>query len=67
MLYHNRKNLKCNVKAKAKVKNVKVKLDLTKKLYSIFIEAMELLKNNEVVEFVIADINCRLKVVFKDG
>lgn len=67
MLYHNRKNLKCNVKVKAKVKNVKVKLDLTKKRYSIFIEAMELLKNNEVVQFVIADINCRLKVVFKDG
>ena len=67
MLYQNRKNLKCNVKVKAKVKNVKVKLDLTKKRYSIFIEAMELLKNNEVVEFVIADINCRLKVVFKDG
>ena len=58
MFYHSRKNLKLNVK---------VKLDLTKKRYSIFTEAMQLVKNNEAVKFMMADINYRLKVVFKDG
>ena len=58
MFYHSRKNLK---------RNVKVKLDLTKKRYSIFTEAMQLVKNNEVVKFVMADSNCCLKVAFKDG
>ena len=58
MFYHSRKNLK---------RNVKVKLDLTKKRYSIITEVIQLVKNNKVVKFVMADINCRLKVVFKDG
>ena len=58
MFYHSRKNLK---------RNVKVKLVLTKKRYSIFTEAMQLVKYNEAVKFVMTDINCRLKVVFKDG
>ena len=58
MFYHSRKNLK---------RNVKVKLDLTKKRYSIFTEAMQLVKNNDVVKFVMADSNCCLKVAFKDG
>ena len=57
MFHHSRKNLK---------RNVKVKLDLTKKHYLIFTEAMQVVKNNEAVKFVMADINCRLKVVFKD-
>ena len=57
MFYHSRKNLKCNVK---------VKLDLTKKRYLFFTEPMQLVKNNEAVKFVMADITCRLKVVFKD-
>ena len=56
MFYHSRKNLK---------RNVKVKLDLTKK-HLIFTEAMQVVKNNEAVKFVMADISCRLKVVFKD-
>ena len=56
MFHHSRKNLK---------RNVKVKLDLTKK-HLIFTEAMQVVKNNEAVKFVMADINCRLKVVFKD-
>ena len=58
LFHHGRNNLK---------RNVKVKLDLTKKRYSIFTEAMQLVKNTEAVKFVMADINCRLKVVFKDG
>ena len=28
---------------------------------------MQLVKNSEAVKFVMSDINCRLKVVFKDG
>ena len=39
----------------------------TKKHYSIFNEPIELVRNNAVVKFVMADINCRLKVVFKNG
>ena len=58
MFYHIRKNLK---------RNLKVKLDLTKKRYSTFTEAMQLVKNNKAVKFVMTDINYRLKVVFKDG
>ena len=38
MFYHSSKNLK---------RNVKVKLDLTKKRYSIFTKAMQLVKNSE--------------------
>ena len=57
MFYHSRKNLK---------RNVKVKLDLTKKRFLFFTEPMQLVKNNEAVKFVMADITCRLKVVFKD-
>ena len=58
MFYHSTKNLKLNVK---------VKLDLTKKRDSVFTEAMQLVKNNNAVKFVMANINCRLKVVFKYG
>ena len=58
MFYYKRKNLK---------HSVKIKLNLTKTCYSIFTKAMQLVKNNKVVKFVIADINCCLKVVFKDG
>ena len=30
-------------------------------------EAMKLVNNNKVVNFVMADISCCLKVIFKDG
>ena len=46
---------------------MKLKLDLAKNLYPIIMEAMKLVNNNEVLNFVMADINCCLKVVFKDG
>ena len=51
MFHHKRKNLK---------RNAKVKLDVTKKSYSIFAKAVQLVKNNEVVKFVMADIKSRL-------
>ena len=57
MFYHSTKNLKGNVK---------VKLDLTKKCYLIFTEAIQLAKNSEAAKYVMADINCCLKIVFKD-
>ena len=41
-------------------------MDLTKKRYSIFTEAMQLEKNNKAVKFVMAEINCYLKAVFKN-
>ena len=50
MFYHSWKNLK---------RNVKVKLNLTKKHYSIFTKAMQLVKNSKAVKYVMADINCR--------
>ena len=58
MFYQYRRNLK---------HNGKVKLNLTKKGYLIFTEKVQLVKNNEVVKFVMADISCCLKVVFRDG
>ena len=57
MFYYSRKNPK---------RNVEVKLDLTKKCYLIFIEAMQLVKDKKAVKFVVADISCCLKLVFKD-
>ena len=42
-------------------------MDLTEKRYSIFTEAIQLVNNNEAVKFVMADINCRLQVAFRDG
>ena len=58
MFYRSRANLK-NI--------VKLKLDLTKNRYKIFTKAMETVKGYDNVNYVMADINCRLKVVFKDG
>ena len=45
--------------------NVKLKLDLTK--YSTRFLQIETVKRYDNVNYLIVDINCRLKVVFKDG
>ena len=58
MIYRTRANLK---------NNVKLKLDLTKNRYKIFTKAIETVKRYDNVNYVMVDINCRLKVVFKDG
>ena len=58
MIYRTRANLK---------NNVKLKLDLTKNRYKIFTKAIETVKRYDNVNYVMLDINCRLKVVFKDG
>ena len=50
-----------------KLKNAKVRLDLTKKRYKIFTDAIDFVKAYKNVDYVMVDINCRLKVVFKNG
>ena len=58
LFYHSRNNL---------IRNVKVKLDLTKQYCYIFTEAMQLVKSNEATKLGMADINYDSKVVFKEG
>ena len=58
MFYQNRNKLK---------NNIKVKLDLARKSYMTFARALELVKKVSIVDYVIVDINCRLKVIFKSG
>ena len=50
-----------------KLKNAKVQLDLTKKQYKIFTNAIDFVKAYTNVDYVMVDINCRLKVFFKNG
>ena len=58
MFYGSRANLK---------DNVKLELDLTKNRYKIFTKAIETVKRYDNVNYVMGDIDCRLKVVVKDG
>ena len=58
IFYRKRKSLK---------EGVTVKLDLTKSKYETLKEAREVIDKVKVVKFVYADINCRLKVRFKDN
>ena len=57
MFYRNRKHLK----------DVRMKLDLTKRRYRILKDATDLAKEHLDLNYLYADVNCRLKVVFKDG
>ena len=58
MFYRNRSKLK---------NNAKVKLDLTRKRYMTFTRALESVKMVSIVDYVMVDINCCLKVVFESG
>ena len=49
------------------MKSVWIKLDLTKKRYNILRRTRSIVDENQGVSYVFADINCRLKIVFKDG
>ena len=52
------------------LKDVNTKFDLTERRYGILKDAIDLAKEHsdlEDLEYVFADANCRLKVVFKDG
>ena len=40
---------------------------ITKNRYKIFTKAIETVKSYDNVNYVMVDINCRLKVVFRDG
>ena len=44
-----------------------MKLDLTKKRYEVLRKAREIVEEIDNISFVYADINCRLKVRFRDN
>ena len=48
-------------------KDFRIKLDLTKRRYKILKDAIDLAKEHPDLNYVYVDVNCRLKVVFKDG
>ena len=56
MFYRNRSKLK---------ENANIKLGLTRERYVTFTRDLELFKKVSIVDYVMIDINCRLKVVFK--
>ena len=43
-------------------KNVRIKVDLTKKKFTLLLSANEFVRNTSLVKFWLADINCRLKI-----
>ena len=43
-------------------KNVRTKVDLTKKRFTFLSNANEYMKNTRLIKFCYADINCRLKI-----
>ena len=47
-------------------KNVRIKVDLTKKRFSLLSSANEYVKNVGLARFCYAGINCRLKVKWND-
>ena len=50
-----------------KLKKAKIKIDLTKRRFDIYTDAINSVKNYSKVNFVMADFNCRIKVVFTNG
>ena len=50
-----------------KLKNAKVWLDFTKQRYKIFTDTIEFVKAYKNVDYVMVDINCRMKVFFENG
>ena len=49
-------------RGKKSIKDVRIKVDLTKKRHTILVKANEYVKNIPKVKFCYADISCRLKV-----
>ena len=49
------------------MKDISVKLDLTKKRHNILKSARSIADEKQDVKYVFADVNCRLKVVFNEG
>ena len=50
----------------ASLKNVTVKINLTKRRYEVLKKAITLVNGNNDVDYAFTDANYRLKVVFKD-
>ena len=50
-----------------KLKSFKVRLDLTQRRANPLSKAMSLIKKNPEVDFIVANINCRLGTRLKDG
>ena len=51
---------------RASLKNIRVKIDLTKRQYEILKKVIALVSGNNDVDNIFTDVNRRLKVVFKD-
>ena len=51
---------------RASLKNVRVKIGLTKRRYEVVKKAISLVNGNNDVDYIFTDVNCLLKVVFKD-
>ena len=49
------------------MKDVWIELDLTKSQYGILKDAIDSIKEHLDLDYAYADVNCRLKVIFKDG
>ena len=51
---------------RASLKNIRVKIDLTKRQHEILKKVIALVSGNNDVDNIFTDVNRRLKVVFKD-
>ena len=51
---------------RASLKNIRVKIDLTKRQYEVLKKVIALVSGNNDVDNIFTDVNRRLKVVFKD-
>ena len=65
--FMNFRHRKMFYKNKKRFKDVHIKLDLTKRRYRILKDAIDLPKKHADLDYVFADFNSRLKVVFKHG
>ena len=51
---------------RASLKNVRVKIDLTKRRYKVLKKAVTLVNGKNDVDYIFVDVSCQPKVVFKD-
>ena len=51
---------------RASLKNIRLKIDLTKRQYEVLKKVITLISGNNDVDNIFTDVNRRLKVVFKD-
>ena len=50
-----------------RIKDIRIKLDLTKRRYRVLKDPIDLAKEHPDLDYVYVYVNCRRKVVFKDG